>query len=85
VPDRTPLEALVGAMSAAAERRGIAAGAAWQAVTSVLDEWCQDSVPARAIAEDLDAITAVFELDSDACGVLLVAAAADIDPNIALA
>ncbi len=83
--DRTALEALVDALSAAAERRGIAADAAWQAVSTVLDEWGRDSAPASVIAGNLDAITAVFELDDDAGGVLLVAAAADIDPNIALA
>lgn len=85
MPELTALGSLVAALSAAAERRGIAAGAPWQAVASVLEEWRHDTEPAHAIAANLDAITAVFELSHAAGDVLLVAAAADIDPNIALA
>jgi hypothetical protein len=81
----TALGALVAAVGAAAQRRGMSDGQPWQAVSRVLADWCGDAVPAREMEGNLDAIAAVFGLDGCARDLLLVAAAADLDPNVALA
>jgi hypothetical protein len=85
------LGAVVQAVRHAARRRGLQDDPAWSAVDAVLGEW-EDVAPgsdATSMAEMIEAslrrTAAVFRLDAVSCDLLLVVAAADIDPNLAAA
>ncbi len=80
--------AVVATMTESARRRGLQADAAWERVAPALGEWTDPTTPGPETAAAIDArlqrLAAVFGLDPTATDVLLVAACAEIDPNIAM-
>lgn len=95
------LVGLVESLGQAADRRDLGHESRWTALYDVMcSTWCRrddaggtpdptgrsfDPQVAAVVDTNLDRIAAVFGLDDLAADVLLVAAAADIDPNIAAA
>jgi hypothetical protein len=81
--------ALADAVLQAGKRRGLGGDPRWPALADLLDWWRAGSSDAHDAATQIDGmlarIAAVFDLDAMATGVLLAAAAPDIDPNIAAA
>ena len=87
----TGLAAVVRSLERAADRRGLTEAPEWASAAAVIASWTDTTAdsPARSTAlvvdGSLDRIAAVFALDPVAADLLLVAAAADLDPNIAVA
>jgi hypothetical protein len=82
---QTTVVALIVALDAAADRRGIADRADWAGIRSALAGWGESSEMAQRIDDNLDALAAVFGLGAVERDLLLVAAAVDIDPTLAAA